>query len=461
MVSISGVLAGSHARKVISLDRQSNLLAAFVGLLALALLIGIISPHLRFFPFLFHPATLKENLIGPAVAIGGFLLGIAVILTLVRAMDWLRHLRGSGRLLFFLFVAVASTLLAPEIGTHTKWVPKPHSSLGAAFMDGLFVGGVTFAGAIVGAFFLAACRTVGERRSSWDDPHFALLHSLLHAANRTLPTKTGRPESVVRVLEAVLPKEPKFSKEKEITSQLGRIIGIAKKDPANQGIIIAMWQVLFRAQKGRKRLPSFVKPTEEFLWTLCPKSSVPQWPQCVVMSALAADLRKSAAAVSALAKRLRTGDKVRDQWLRNAAQERANYILDLQRWVILPRSETRASLQGELRNIIYTVWQSDWGNLPQLAASMLRRQSWLRRGVNVAKSLVVALLPLATVVALTNFAKGLNVTVAGTLWTVAFVWLAVSLLTLLDAQFSDKLSALRDLHGLWKGTDDNNAKTAR
>jgi len=67
------------------------------------------------------------------------------------------------------------------------------------------------------------------------------------------------------------------------------------------------------------------------------------------------------------------------------------------------------------------------------------------------RTIIVAALPLATLYALSEHLKNIHATISGTLWGGAIIWLAVSLLTLLDERFSEKLSGFTGLLGALKG----------
>jgi hypothetical protein len=144
-------------------------------------------------------------------------------------------------------------------------------------------------------------------------------------------------------------------------------------------------------------------------------------------------------------KRQRTGEAVQDNWQRRVCEERAAFLRALQRGALLPRSDTRAFLLNEFKRMFALVIQYDWGSMPLIELPDVPRLSLWQKTFRAAKTVAIAVLPLATLYSLSNQLKELNTTLSSTLWTGAVVWLAVSLLTLLDERFAEKLSGVKEV----------------
>lgn len=201
-----------------------------------------------------------------------------------------------------------------------------------------------------------------------------------------------------------------------------------------------------RNQKSPNPLESALA---EFLWLFHKggRFAADRWGRLELMSDLAAHMRSAARAVQMFGRRLRTGEAIQDNWQRRVCEERAAFLRALQRAALLPRADTRAYFQEEFRRMFWLVAHNDWGSLPFIEMPDVPRLPWWQRVLHIVRTTVVAILPLGALYLLSDQLKTINATVSGTLWSAAVVWLAVSLLTLLDERFSEKFSAAKEVLG--------------
>jgi hypothetical protein len=158
---------------------------------------------------------------------------------------------------------------------------------------------------------------------------------------------------------------------------------------------------------------------------------------------LVADLEDAAKCVEVIPKRVPGLDGFSSRWNQQEYFRRALGIRDLKRWVLLPKADTLYHLQQELHRILQLVAVGDWDGLPQADVPGDTSGPWWRRALMVFRSIIIAVLPAVAVILFgdklpqgdfRNYLTGL-----------AGIWALISLLTILDPRFGEKLSAFKDL----------------
>ena len=141
-------------------------------------------------------------------------------------------------------------------------------------------------------------------------------------------------------------------------------------------------------------------------------------------------------------------DPFHSAWDQRAYSERAAAIRDLKKWVLLPLDCTRRDLEAKLRSILYLLAEGNWGALNRLDLPSQPPLPFWTRISHLARAILLALVPLAFVAASFFVVKRLGGSIPASLqqWapTVAVGWAAISLLSLLDPRFSEKIALFKD-----------------
>jgi hypothetical protein len=167
------------------------------------------------------------------------------------------------------------------------------------------------------------------------------------------------------------------------------------------------------------------------------------WSNPEARKSLVASLEVAAKCLEVIPKTIPARDRLSSSWNEQQYFRRATGIRDLKKWALLPKAETLDYLERELRRIFQLAAIGDWDGLPQADLPEGAPASWWRRAVMVIRSIIIAAIPpVAVIVFGKNFPESdIKNNVTGLAW----LWALISLLTMLDPRFGEKLSAFKDL----------------
>ena len=422
------------------------LLISFIGSL-----LWLFLPPSRFIVRpLFHSSGWLDGVFGHLLQLTGFTLVFVVIITLDKIEKVMRY---SPMLRVFAdgtsYVAPFAAIM-PSTAIYCGWMRMPLSPALAALYDGLFVGGLIAIPLVVMLSVSAVTEILRAEGQMWDNPRLAFLHEALLAIDKILPPLPESPASLHRVVERILDENKQWWDGKtDLITELKRLSRpdlVANCDMSDESAV-TRWSLLHDQIQGRKSPNPLFVALAKFMWTVYPMNALRNdaWGDPALMVLLASHMRNAARCVQMFGKRQRTGEAVQDNWQRRVCEERAAFLRALQRGALLPRSDTRAFLLNEFKRMFALVIQYDWGSMPLIELPDVPRLSLWQKTFRAAKTVAIAVLPLATLYSLSNQLKELNTTLSSTLWTGAVVWLAVSLLTLLDERFAEKLSGVKEV----------------
>jgi hypothetical protein len=442
-IAVIAAQQSEYDRKVIKYV-AAVLVISFIGSL-----LWLFSPPSRFMLSpLFRGSGWLDIVVGHVLQLTGFTLLFVVIIVLERIEKLMRYsptlrMFADGASYVAPFVAIM-----PSVAIYCSWMRMPRSPAMAALYDGLLIGGVVAIPIIVVLSVSNITKLLRAQGQMWDNPRLAFLHEALLAIDKILPPLPRSPAPLHRVVERILDENKQWWNGKaELIIKLKQFSApepIADREV--EKLASTRWFLLRGQIAGRESSNPLFSALAKFMWSFHPMN-IPKdaWGHPAFMGSVASHMRSAARCVQVFGQRQRTGEAVQDNWQRRVCEERAAFLRALQRGALLPRNDTRAFLVSEFKRMFALVVQHDWGSMPLIELPDVPRLSWWQKTFRVAKTVVIAVLPLAALYSLSNQLKELQATLSGTLWTGAVVWLAVSLLTLLDERFSEKLSGVKEV----------------
>jgi hypothetical protein len=183
-----------------------------------------------------------------------------------------------------------------------------------------------------------------------------------------------------------------------------------------------------------------------------------RWNEPAFKNEVAAELERIAATFALMLPRgLRGFDIDTQLWLKTNFSEVAQAIRGQKKLVFAPEANGCDKLARRLSLNLYHLVEGNWSNLDteSIEKLTLREGSWLwlKRIWSIVKSLLVALVPLGLVYALeyaSQYVPELKVESAQLSYAKigGLIWLAISLLLMIDPLFNSKLGAVKDVKGL-------------
>ena len=286
-----------------------------------------------------------------------------------------------------------------------------------------------------------------RERIIWDNPKTAFLEEALACLDNTIPPASSL-EPMRRLVDYVLEQNDRWVRAKPALVEKLRALTMQGAAAAEE-----RWRLLRRQVRNQRSPNPVFAALANFMWLFHPSNppTKDEWGQPNRMSVLASHIRNCARCVQVFGQRQQTGEPVQDNWQQRVCEERAAFLRALQRGPLLPRPDTRDYLLRQFKVLFEIVLQDDWGNMPLIELPDVPRLSWRQKVFRTVRTIIVAALPLATLYALSDHLKDIHATISGTLWGGAIIWLAVSLMTLLDERFSEKLSGVKEILGALKG----------
>jgi hypothetical protein len=169
---------------------------------------------------------------------------------------------------------------------------------------------------------------------------------------------------------------------------------------------------------------------------------------------LANELERIAACIAREFPRRFGGRADADPWVAQTAHELAFAVRKLKRWVATPRLDTAEHLIERLRTDLEHAAAGAWGHLERCAEETVPAPpppGWREQALSLARTVVVAGLPLAVVVG--SGAWGLSESLRNQLTVSAGVWAVLTILVYLEPKSREHLASLRDALPHAKGKD--------
>jgi len=416
----------------------------------------------------FHPIgsflPLFKETFGPFKISGSIIQGIAVLIPLLfgglvaKMDDWFRSLTIPRSLIAGVLVVVPVASMVPWVGGAAHWFHQSPYPLIAALFDGLFVGGVALAMVVVvilGTLFIAKLHL--ENRN-WDVPLRAFIKESMQILDKILPSFPQDPEPMRRAVGRMMEENKQWLEAK--TDALMKFREYLAQTPSSDPVAalkltLERWTELSLLTKNRASPDPVIKALEGFMrHFVLNEIDGYSWGHPELMQSLAIRFGHMAHYVEVLGSRVSNGGNIEDCWIRRAYKERAAFWRNLQRCVLLPRTDTRDFLLHEVKRVLLLALAHDWGNMPLIELRDVPSLPWWKHMLNICRTILVGFLPLGGMFMLPSKVTILSATLSAILWTGSTIWLIVSLLTLLDDRFSEKLTSVKSILDIVRSSKD-------
>jgi hypothetical protein len=161
-------------------------------------------------------------------------------------------------------------------------------------------------------------------------------------------------------------------------------------------------------------------------------------------------LERAARALAAIPEEMPAGDGRSAAWARNEYAERAQWLRELKRWVLVPMQNTRVDLEVALKEVLGKIAAGDFSHLERHAIVPESRRA--RRTVRTAMALLVLVLVPTAVLAVNHWwhlgwEKDLEWVLGG-----AALIAVVKILFLLDPRFGEDFAKSKSVVDFFRGT---------
>jgi len=146
-----------------------------------------------------------------------------------------------------------------------------------------------------------------------------------------------------------------------------------------------------------------------------------------------------------LPRRLRAKDDATDAWFRNATAEMAAAFRALKKWVLTPMVDTREQFIAYIATSFTSVASGDWHNLERTKLEKVSGQVWRIRLVELLRTLLVATIPLLVLMIIQQTQLALEGAPAEYVTAGVLIWAALTLISVFDPLFGEKIDALKDV----------------
>jgi hypothetical protein len=166
---------------------------------------------------------------------------------------------------------------------------------------------------------------------------------------------------------------------------------------------------------------------------------------------LISNLEDAADCVESIPRILLLRDPTLAFWSKAAYRQRANGIRALRKWILVPKVDTPKFLEQELRRIIQKVAEGDLDGLPAADRDTLLVLPWWKIALRILHGLAIIAIPPLVLFALNDWPppgwensifKEYSV-------PIALLWMLISVLSILDPRFADKLSLIKGVQDLF------------
>ncbi|WP_182883321.1 hypothetical protein [Microbispora sp. H10949] len=142
--------------------------------------------------------------------------------------------------------------------------------------------------------------------------------------------------------------------------------------------------------------------------------------------------------------------------VRARAIEASKAVVDLQLWIALPSPTAYDDFRTQIADLTRTILTGEYDRLPTRETTPeATRRTWHARAVETTRTLIIALVPLAVLLAVHRLGLTLPSPFDDGALIAALAWAVVLLLGLLDPNFPTHLAAVRDLTSLNPFTEKN------
>lgn len=183
------------------------------------------------------------------------------------------------------------------------------------------------------------------------------------------------------------------------------------------------------------------------LWKL--ERPAVHWVDVRFKGELIGELEKAASCMErSLPRRLRTGNLITDNWLKDRSQQMAAGVRSLIKWLYTPQLDTRDQFTSRVTAYLTFAASGDWDSFELQEPEKLSRPELIRTR---ARFIVTAIFSAVVPLSLLLLFKRLGVVAEPTLTYLtigAYIWAALSLLASMDPNYSAKLTAMKDISSL-------------
>jgi hypothetical protein len=205
------------------------------------------------------------------------------------------------------------------------------------------------------------------------------------------------------------------------------------------------------AVKNRRR---WNHPVPYLLWSLFRalelvaefKPEAPIWLTPAIRDELLGDLESAARCLEFFQRRFASRGSAFDAEGGQYYLRRAAGLRRFKTRVCLPNSENPGYLQEEIRRLLDSIAKGAWDTLPFADPPPRTLLPWRERALKLVRSLTFALLP-ALIISVLDANHRLPPQLSAYIVSVAWIWAIIGILSALDPQFGEKLSAFKDLPG--------------
>ncbi|MEV1246472.1 hypothetical protein [Nonomuraea sp. NPDC049750] len=142
----------------------------------------------------------------------------------------------------------------------------------------------------------------------------------------------------------------------------------------------------------------------------------------------------------------RNGTPLTRAVVRARAIEASQAVIDLQLWIALPSMTTHDDFRRRIADLTCTILTGEYDRLPtRKTTPEATRRTWHVRTMDAARTLIIALVPLACLLITDRLGFTLPSPLDGGALIAALAWAIVLFLSLLDPLFPAHLAAVRDL----------------
>jgi hypothetical protein len=146
-----------------------------------------------------------------------------------------------------------------------------------------------------------------------------------------------------------------------------------------------------------------------------------------------------------LPRQLGGSDVVTNLWIKEQTHEMASAFRSLKRWVASPRSDTQEQFTKRIAVSLVHYARGEWDLLERLSPGNLSRPLRRAQVLSAVKTVIVGVVPLLGLFAVQHSSLRIEGGAADYLKVGAFLWAALTYISLLDPTYNVKLTALKEI----------------
>jgi hypothetical protein len=218
-------------------------------------------------------------------------------------------------------------------------------------------------------------------------------------------------------------------------------------------ILLMDWIAKLQKTKARGKYPNSII-VDEMLLILCRvDNKYAQWDEPWFKKEIVARLERLATYIEEyFPLQMKCKDPFTDFWLKTQTHQMAAFFRALKTWILVPKSDTRLQFKAQIQHSLVCALNGEWDGLQRIEPEKISPfKAWKAKLNIIFRALIAGVIPPLVLLVIQRTPLAVKGMLADYLAFGVIIWMVLTLISVLDPSYSEKVSTLKNIASVLSG----------